>query len=66
MRQGLVNGDAFTGVQHEGGIQEVLQLPHFLKLVFREALVPDQLCKQVLAGTDGAQNGNFLLQNTCP
>ena len=62
MLQGLVDANPFSGVQHQDLVQQVLQLVHFLTLVFRKSLAPNQVSQQVLSWINGAHDSNFLLQ----
>lgn len=59
--QSLVDADAFGWVQHQGAIQQVLQLHHLLPLVLRQSLASDHVCQQVFGGVDGAHHRHLLL-----
>lgn len=58
MLQGLVDVDPLGRIQHEDLIQQVLQLMHFLTLVFQEPLATDQVGQQVLCGVNGAHDSD--------
>lgn len=61
MLQSLVDADAFGWVQHQGAIQQVLELHHLLPLVLRQPLATDHVCQQVFGGVDGAHHRHLLL-----
>lgn len=61
MLQSLVDADAFGWVQHQGAIQQVLELHHLLPLVLRQSLATYHVCQQVFGGVDGAHHRHLLL-----
>lgn len=62
MLQSLVDADAFGRVQHQGAVQQVLQLHHLLPLVLGQALAPDHVGQQIFGGVDGAHNRHLFLK----
>lgn len=61
--QGLVDADALGRVQHQGAVQQVLQLHHLLPLVLRQPLATDHVHQEVFGGVDGAHHRHLLLNN---
>lgn len=59
--QSLVDADALGRVQHQGAIQQVLQLHHLLPLVLGQSLASDHVRQQVFGGVDGAHHRHLLL-----
>lgn len=59
--QSLVDADALGWVQHQGAIQQVFQLHHFLPLVLWQSLASYHVCQQVFGGVDGAHHRHLFL-----
>lgn len=59
--QSLVDADALGRVQHQGAVQQVLQLHHLLPLVLRQPLAPDHVGQQVFGGVHGAHHRHLFL-----
>lgn len=59
--QSLVDADAFGWVQHQGAIQQVLQLHYLLPLVLGQSLASYHVGQQVFGGVDGAHHRHLLL-----
>lgn len=63
MLQGLVDADAFGRVQHQGAVQQVLELHHLLPLVLRQPLASDHVRQEVFGWVDGAHHRHLLLNS---
>lgn len=63
MLQGLVDADTFGWVQHEGAVQQVLELHHLLPLVLRQPLAANHVRQEVFGWVDGAHHRYLLLNS---
>lgn len=61
--QGLVDADALGRVQHQGAVQQVLELHHLLPLVLWQPLAADHVHQEVFGGVDGAHHRHLLLNS---
>lgn len=63
MLQRLVDADAFGRVQHQGTVQQVLELHHLLPLVLGQPLAADHVRQEVFGWVDGAHHRHLLLNS---